>query len=144
ADRGDVGAFKSDLGEAILRDLHGGACMLHLPTQSLHLRNREPGIMSNDDALGGLENLAKGRDLLSFCRAFHQLSPVGGPYRGTAGLMLTPLGTTVTSCPRPSLRPTGHRGLNRRACPALYFSPVYAGSCDLSRFRRRQSRTGTR
>jgi hypothetical protein len=33
--------------------------------------------MSNDDDLGGLEDLAKGRDLLSFCRAFHQLSPVG-------------------------------------------------------------------
>ncbi len=79
ADRGDVGAFKSDLGEAILRDLHGGACLLHLPTQSLHLGDREPGIMSNDDDLGGLEDLAKARDLLSFYRAFHQLSPVGGP-----------------------------------------------------------------
>jgi hypothetical protein len=35
--------------------------------------------MSNDDDLGGLKNLAKARDLLSFCRAFHQLSPVGSP-----------------------------------------------------------------
>jgi len=34
--------------------------------------------MSHDDDLGGLEDLAKDRDLLSFYRAFHQLSPVGG------------------------------------------------------------------
>jgi hypothetical protein len=46
--------------------------------------------MSNDDDLGGLKNIAKARDLLSFYRAFHQLSPVGGPYQGTAGLMPTP------------------------------------------------------
>ena len=34
--------------------------------------------MSNDDDLGGFKNLTKARNLLSFCRAFHQLSPVGG------------------------------------------------------------------
>jgi hypothetical protein len=43
--------------------------------------------MSNDDDLGGLEDAAKGRDLLAFCRAFHQLSPVGDPAEETAGLM---------------------------------------------------------
>jgi hypothetical protein len=42
--------------------------------------------MSNDDDLGGLEDLAKARDLLFFYRAFHQLSPVGGSVIGTAGL----------------------------------------------------------
>ena len=35
--------------------------------------------MSDDDDLGGLEDLAKGGDELTFCRAIHQLSPVGGP-----------------------------------------------------------------
>jgi hypothetical protein len=35
--------------------------------------------MSHDDDLGGLKDLSKRRDELAFCRAFHQLSPVGGP-----------------------------------------------------------------
>ena len=78
-DRSDVAAFESDLGEAVLRDLHARASLLHLPTQSLHLGDRQAGIMSNDDDLGGLEDLAKGRDELAFCRAIQELSPVGGP-----------------------------------------------------------------
>jgi hypothetical protein len=41
--------------------------------------------MSNNDDLGGLEDLAKFRDLLAFCRAIHQLSPVGGPHAEPPG-----------------------------------------------------------
>ncbi len=41
--------------------------------------------MSNDDHLGGFENLAKGADQLAFCRAVHVLSPVGGPLRKPPG-----------------------------------------------------------
>jgi hypothetical protein len=43
--------------------------------------------MSDDDDLGGLEDLAKGGDGLAFSRAIQKLSPVGGSSYGTAGLM---------------------------------------------------------
>ena len=80
-------SFKSDLGEAVFRDLYVGASLLHLPTQTLHLGDRQAGIMSDDDDLGGLEDLAKGGDGLAFSRAIQKLSPVGGSSYGTAGLM---------------------------------------------------------
>jgi hypothetical protein len=35
--------------------------------------------MSDDDDLGGLEDVTKGRNRFAFCRAFQKLSPVGGP-----------------------------------------------------------------
>jgi hypothetical protein len=35
--------------------------------------------MSDHNDLGGLEDLAKDRDHLAFCRAIQKLSPVGGP-----------------------------------------------------------------
>src|SRR5438067_7451357 len=37
----DVGAFESDLGEAVLRDLHGSAGLPHLLAQLLHLGDRD-------------------------------------------------------------------------------------------------------
>src|SRR4051812_34413728 len=46
-DGGDVRAIESDLGEAVFRDLHAGARLLHLPSQSLHLGHREAGIVSD-------------------------------------------------------------------------------------------------
>ena len=51
-DRGDVRAFESDLGEAVLGDLHGGAGLPHLRTQLLHVGDREAGIVSDDDDAG--------------------------------------------------------------------------------------------
>ena len=154
-DRGDVGAFKSDLGEAILRDLHGGARLLHLPTQSLHLGDREAGIVSNDDDVGGLEDLAKARDLLSFCRAFHQLSPVGGPLLTEAAGLMPAVPPTARrrqdDVPAPRRRLALHRAIEVRTEGQLpreplahRSSPVYAGLLrELSRFRRLQSRTGS-
>ena len=71
-------AFQSDLGEAVLRDLHARARLLHLPSQSLHLGNREARIMGDNDDRGGFEDLAKGADEFAFCRAIQVLSPVGG------------------------------------------------------------------
>jgi hypothetical protein len=41
--------------------------------------------MRNDDDLGGLEDLAKGRDHFALCRAIHELSPVGGPFAEPPG-----------------------------------------------------------
>ena len=48
-DRGDVRAFESNLGEAVLGDLHGGAGLLHLLAQLLHLGDRQAGIVGHDD-----------------------------------------------------------------------------------------------
>src|ERR1700691_862388 len=97
--------------------------------------------MSNDDDLGGLKDLAKGRDELALCRAFHQLSPVGGPFCGTAWLMpavplkfidalSTELGRTTffKPAPRRSLRcsgpsrlePKGNRLQKRKPRPGLH------------------------
>ena len=57
-------------------------------TQILHLGHRQAGIVSNDNDLGGLEDLSKGADEFALCRAIHQLSPVGGPtFAEAAGLM---------------------------------------------------------
>src|SRR5438067_12161806 len=52
----DVGAFESDLGEAVLRDLHGSAGLPHLLAQLLHLGDRETGIVSDNDDVRGLED----------------------------------------------------------------------------------------
>src|SRR5262249_30337583 len=81
ADRGNVGAFKSDLGEAVLGDLHRGASGAGLLLPDLHLGGGEAGIVSNDDRGGGLEALLQLRHLLGFCRSFHKLSPVDGSRR---------------------------------------------------------------
>ena len=78
ADAGNVRAFKSDLGEAVLGDLHRCASLPGLLAQDLHLGNREAGIVSDDDGVGGLEDPLQLRHLLGFCRSFHKLSPVGG------------------------------------------------------------------
>ena len=80
-DAGNVRAFKSDLGEAVLGDLHRCASLPGLLAQDLHLGNREAGIVSHDDGVGGLEDLLQLRHLLGFCRSFHKLSPVGGSRR---------------------------------------------------------------
>src|SRR4029079_4854455 len=80
-DAGNVRAFKSDLGEAVLGDLHRCASLPGLLAQDLHLGNREAGIVSHDDGVGGLEDLLQFRHLLGFCRSFHKLSPVGGSRR---------------------------------------------------------------
>lgn len=81
ADGCDVGAFKSNFGETVLRNLHRGARLLHLLAQLLHLGNGEAGIVSDDRDAGGLEQTIQRFDRLFFCRSFHsKLSPVGGPY----------------------------------------------------------------
>ena len=105
--RGNVRAFKSDLGETVLRDLHRGAGLPHLLAQDLHLGDGEAGIVSDDDDVGGLEDLLQRRHLLCFCRSIHKLSPVGGSVLGHEGRRLRPAvpasrnaeaGTTL-SCP---------------------------------------------
>src|SRR5581483_12458641 len=105
-DGGSVGAFKSDFGETVLRDLHGGARLLHLHAQSLHLGDREAGVMSDDDDVRGLEDLVERRDELLFFRSIHsKLSPVGVCVRrATAGLHLPSAkfnesGRTTLTCP---------------------------------------------
>ena len=135
-------AFKSDLGEAVLRDLHGGARLLHLPAQSLHLGHGEAGIVSDDDDLRGLEDLAERRRRARFFSARStQLSPVGGPFIAeAAGLMpavrlllaLTDRGrTTLDTLPpgarfaAPGRRGSEPKGERLERHPGS--SPVYAG-----------------
>src|SRR5215470_11993895 len=78
-DGGDVSAFKSNLGETVLRDLHRCASLPHLRTQLLHLDDSEAGIVGNDGNVRGLEDLVERYDRVLFCRSFHsKLSPVGG------------------------------------------------------------------
>ena len=70
-DGGDVRAIESDLGEAVLGDLHGGARLLHLLAQILHLGDREAGIVGHDDDAGGLEDLLEEADELLLFRSIH-------------------------------------------------------------------------
>lgn len=67
----DFGAFESALGETVLRDLHSGTLLLHLPAQCRHLGNGETGIVSDHDRLGGLEDPLQRRDLLLLFRSVH-------------------------------------------------------------------------
>ena len=69
--RGDVRAFESDLGEAVLGDLHGGASLLHLLAQILHLGDGQAGIVGHDDHPGGLEDLLEDADELLLFRSIH-------------------------------------------------------------------------
>ncbi len=55
-DRGDVRAFESDLGEAVLGDLDGGAGLLHLRAQLLHFGDREARVVGHDDHARVLTN----------------------------------------------------------------------------------------
>ncbi len=71
SDGRDVRAFESDLGEAVLRDLHGGAGLPHLLAQSLHLGDREAGIVSDNDDVGGLEDPVQRLDGRFLFRSIH-------------------------------------------------------------------------
>jgi hypothetical protein len=99
----------------------------------------QAGIVSDDDDLGGLEDLAKGANELALCRAIHQLSPVGGPLPETAGLMpaVPPFlkrkeaaRTTLYTLPPEAslLRAIEVRTQGQYSCPGS--SPVYAGFAD--------------
>ena len=99
-DRGDVGAFESDLGEAVLGDLHGGAGLLHLRAQLLHFGDRKAGVVGNDDHRGLGEDLVERRDELSFsCSVHWALSGWRGPKGKLRRLHLSPKKST-----RPGLR----------------------------------------
>ena len=152
----DVAAFKSDLGQAVFRDLHAGARQLHLLAQILHLDDREAGIVSDDDDVGGLEDLPHRGHLLAFAArsTASSLRLAGRLMRDYAGLMPVVRHGGTTRKPAPpsaatpprftrfepkGIRPEGTY-VPRRVYPRS--SPVYAGPCELSRFRRQQSRTG--
>src|SRR5262249_1269245 len=145
----DVRAVKSDLGETVFRDPHGGARLLHLPAQSLHLDDREAGIVSNDDDGRVLEDGIERRDELFLARSIH-LDPLSGPRLRprpeTVGLHQPPRRTgTTLGCPAPrsgeaapalEVR-TGVWALN----PQRRSFPVYAGMIKPVA-RHLQSRTG--
>src|SRR5262249_62365423 len=77
---GCVRAFESDLGETVFGDLHGGARLLHLLAQGLHLDDREAGIVSDDNGVGVLEDTVHFRDELFLSRSIHcKLFPVWRP-----------------------------------------------------------------
>ena len=71
ADRGDVRAFESNLGEAVLGDLNARASLPHLLAQTLHLGDRQAGIVRHDDHRSLRKDLVKRRDRLLLLRSIH-------------------------------------------------------------------------
>src|SRR6202011_3825965 len=141
-DGGDVRAIKSDLGEAVLRNLHRGARMLHLPTQILHLGNGEARIMSNDDDVRDLEGRVERRDELLLARSIHWIlsrrrpSPLRG--EESAWLHQPPppclkRGRDDVSMPCPRMRQSRRRyRLEPMRGDPEPVSPVYAGPAGSS------------
>src|SRR5262249_54372850 len=120
-DRGVIRAIESDLGEAVFGDLHGGARLLHLPSQNLHLGHGEAGIVSDDDDVRGLEHgLERVGEVLLF-RSIHVDPLLLGGLGRAAWLPLPPVrgvkaeGRDDACCPVP-----------RRGCTAqvLRFEPT--------------------
>jgi hypothetical protein len=147
----DVRAFESDLGEAVLRDLHGGAGLPHLLAQSLHLGDRETGIVRDDDDVGGLEDPVQRRDGRFLFRSIH-VGTLFGWRLVAAGCTSRPDGmravlagtqsgrTTTKACP-PDAKVLGRSQDPQRQvqrfepiAPASSagesVSPVYAGRLD--------------
>src|SRR5262249_40989995 len=142
-DRGDVRAIKSDLGEAVLRDLHRAARVPHLPTQILHLGNAEARIVSYDNDVRGLEGRIERRDELLLARSIHRiLSRSAEPaLLGRAIRLVAPAAPTLrkrgrdgASMPWPGWRlarpPVSARTDAGEPEPV---SPVYAGPAGLRR-----------
>ena len=103
----DFRTLKSDLGEAVLRDLDGAAGRTHLRTKIVHLRDGDTGIVGYDDGPGALERLVQVGDEFAFFRSVHCLSPVGlGPISGP---------WPVAFC-RPG-HPSDHPSDTRGSCP---------------------------
>ena len=61
-----VRAFESELGEAVLGDLHAGTGVPHLGPEGRHVGDGETGIVGHDDRPGVLEHLVQRRDELAF------------------------------------------------------------------------------
>src|SRR5580704_9555841 len=78
-DRGDVRAFESNLGEAVLGDLNARPSGPHLLAQTLHLGDGQTGIVRHDHDRRLGENIVQGRGCLVLFRSIHGCSsPVGG------------------------------------------------------------------
>src|SRR5262249_17140979 len=114
-DRSPVGAFKSDLGEPVLRHLHGCASRSRLLAQGLHLTDREACVVSHHHHVRGLEHPVEVGDSLFLGRSIHLVALSGrrpasreddsrrlrhavlGPIRHTGGRRT---GTTLDALPR--------------------------------------------
>ena len=70
-DRSDVRAFESNLGEAVLGDLHGRASLLHLLAQTLHLGDGQAGIMRHDHHRRLREDVVESRNRFFLFRSVH-------------------------------------------------------------------------
>ena len=71
ADRSDVRAFERNLGEAVLGDLNVGACLPHLLAQTLHLGDRQAGIVRHDHDRRLGEDVVQSRDGFCLFRFVH-------------------------------------------------------------------------
>src|SRR5271165_3971006 len=79
-DRGDVRAFESNLGEAVLGDLNARPSGPHLLAQTLHLGDGQAGIVRHNHDRRLREDVVQGRDGVFLFRSIHGCSsPVGGP-----------------------------------------------------------------
>jgi hypothetical protein len=111
----DVRAFESDLGEAVLRDLHGGAGLLHLRPQLVHVGDREALVVGHDDHARVRKHAVERRDELAFCCSVHWalsgwrkgLPPVAPAAQGALGLRLEPPQAALSQAlsPRPPEAP---------------------------------------
>src|SRR3546814_995223 len=72
-------ALQSETGEPVLGDLVTGSRLANLRAQLLHLGHRQPGLMGDDDDLGGLESPAKGVDEVGLLSSIHLGTPPLGP-----------------------------------------------------------------
>src|SRR5271166_325948 len=114
ADRGDVGAFESDLGEAVLGDLNGGARGLHLLAQTLHLGDRQTGIVRYDHHRRLHKDAVEGGDCFFLFRSIH-----GNAHSGRR--ISVP---KFACCTRRSRRPFRPIAAATCACPRSWASPA--------------------
>ena len=123
-----VGAFKSDLGQAVLCDLNGGAIRLHLATKLLELGHGQARIVGHDDDRRVRKHIVQRRDGIFLCRFIHwalsgRRQALGARRRLQMPLPETPVDTGVRQsdawCPVPAPEPrtneaaTGRDGSNR-------------------------------
>src|SRR5262249_13450554 len=69
-----------ELGETFLGPFARRTRLLHLPAQRLHPSDVEPGVMSDDDDIGGFKDTVERRDEFRLSRSIHcKLFPVDDP-----------------------------------------------------------------
>src|SRR5262249_11811408 len=145
------GSFERELGETILGDLDRRTRLLHLPAQRLHLSDVEPGVMSDDDDIGGFKDTVERRDEFRLSRSIHcKLFPVDDPCPSlrlrpaalasrctnagrTALLKILPVERNLSRTQDPRFKPVAGLSAPKRSSPSMQATDIKPGNgtCSL-------------